>query len=51
MVFTFKDYAKSVLSKSVIPLTQREIWDTGLELALDKKLNSQGSTPWASIGA
>ena len=51
MSITFKDYAKEVLSKSQIPLTPQEIWDEGLKEGLDKKLNSKGSTPWASIGA
>lgn len=51
MSLTFKDYAKEVLIKSDIPLTPQEIWDNGVERNLDKELNSQGATPWATIGA
>jgi len=51
MPITFKDYAKEVLLKSDIPLTPQEVWDRGVELELDKKLNSKGVTPWNTISA
>lgn len=51
MAITFKEYSKEVLKNSEIPLTPQEIWDKGVELKLDEKLKSKGSTPWATIGA
>ena len=51
MAITFKEYSKEVLKNSKIPLTPQEIWDKGVELKLDEKLKSKGSTPWATIGA
>ncbi len=51
MAMTFKDYAKEVLTKSDIPLTPQEIWDSGVAEKFDDKLKSRGATPWATIGA
>lgn len=51
MTITFKDYAREVLESSKLPLTPQEIWDQGLKQGLDKKLNSNGATPWNTIGA
>ena len=48
---TFKEYAREVLNLSDIPLTPQEIWDIGVKEGLNEKLNTQGATPWRTIGA
>ena len=51
MANQFLGYAKLVLEKVDVPLTYKEIWEKGIELNLDKRLTSEGKTPWASIGS
>ena len=51
MRYSLFDFAKEVLNNSDKPLTYQEIWDKGVELGLDKKLNVTGKTPWQSLGA
>ena len=51
MKYSLFDFAKEVLENSDKPLTYQEIWDKGVELGLDKKLNLTGKTPWQSLGA
>lgn len=51
MANQFLDYAKTVLEKVESPLTFKEIWEKGVEHGLDKKLRSEGKTPWNSLGA
>ena len=45
MNYTFKDFAREVLIDAELPLTYQEMWETGCQKALDKKLNSTGKTP------
>lgn len=47
--YTFLDLAEEVLREAKTPLTYREIWDKGVELGLDKRLESEGQTPWKSL--
>ncbi|APF18349.1 protein of unknown function DUF511 [Caldithrix abyssi DSM 13497] len=51
MKYSLFDFAKEVLTNSDKPLTYQEIWEKGVELGLDKKLNVTGKTPWQSLGA
>lgn len=39
------------MSKVEYPLTSNEIWEKGVELGLDKRLKTEGKTPWNSLGA
>lgn len=47
--YTFLNFAEDVLKQAKTPLTYREIWEQGVELGLDKKLGSEGKTPWRSM--
>ena len=49
--YTFLDLAEEVLKQAKTPLTYREIWNRGVELGLDKKLESKGKTPEQSLSA
>lgn len=49
--FTFLDFAEEVLRTARVPMTFREIWDEGVQAGLDRRLGSQGKTPWQSLGA
>ena len=51
MANQFLDHAQAVLSKVQLPLTFNEIWEKGVELGIDKRLKTQGKTPWNSLGA
>ena len=51
MSYGFKEFSTEVLKTINKPLGQTDIWNKGVELGLDKKLGTQGKTPWASIGA
>ena len=51
MRYSLFDFTKEVLNNSDKPLTYQEIWDKGVELGLEKKLNITGKTPWQSLGA
>jgi hypothetical protein len=48
---TFLELAESILIEEKRPLTSSEIWNIAVEKGYDKKLNSQGKTPWAKLGA
>ena len=48
---TFLELANVILSKNIDPLTPNEIWQYACNEGLDKKLNSKGKTPWATLGA
>lgn len=48
---TFTELAEKVLAEEKTPLTANEIWVVATEKGYDKKLNSEGQTPWASLGA
>ncbi|MDR0659242.1 MAG: hypothetical protein LBG19_00220 [Prevotellaceae bacterium] len=48
---TFHELAEYILNQADKPLTTNEIWKIAIDLHLDKKLNSTGKTPWATLGA
>lgn len=48
---TFLELAEQVLREQKKPLTANEIWQIGTEKGYDKQLNSEGKTPWATLGA
>lgn len=48
---TFLELAERVLKEEKKPLTAIEIWNIGTQKGYDKELNSQGKTPWATLGA
>jgi len=48
---TFIELAEKVLSEEKKALTASEIWQIATTKGYDKKLNSEGKTPWATLGA
>jgi len=48
---TFLQLAELVLKEEVKPLTANEIWAIAVKKGYEKKLNSEGKTPWATLGA
>lgn len=48
---TFLELAERVLREEKKPLTANEIWQIGTDKGYDKQLNSEGKTPWATLGA
>lgn len=48
---TFHGLAEHILKQVDKPLTANEIWQLAVEQGLDKKLNSTGKTPWATLGS
>lgn len=48
---TFLELAEKVLIEEKRPLTANEIWTLATEKGYDKQLNSEGKTPWATLGA
>ncbi len=48
---TFLELAEKVLNELKQPLTANEIWKYSTEKGYDKQLNSEGKTPWATLGA
>lgn len=48
---TFLELAESVLREEKKPLTANEIWKIGEDKGYTAQLNSQGKTPWATLGA
>lgn len=48
---TFLELAQSILKEEKKPLTATEIWNIAVEKGYDKKLNSEGKTPWSTLGA
>jgi hypothetical protein len=48
---TFLELAEQVLKEEKRPLTATEIWTIAEAKGYDKKLNSVGKTPWATLGA
>jgi hypothetical protein len=48
---TFLELAEKVLKEEKKPLTANEIWQIGISKGYDKLLNSEGKTPWATLGA
>ena len=51
MTYSFINLAEDVLKKSDRPLTYGQVWEKAQEEGLDKKVNSKGKTPWATLGA
>ena len=47
----FLEYARKVLDNSESPLIYQEIWEKGKELGYDKDLDTNGKTPWQTLGA
>lgn len=48
---TFHELAEHILKQVDKPLTANEIWQLATNQELDKKLNSSGKTPWATLSA
>lgn len=48
---TFLELAEKVLKDEQKPLTASEIWQNAVLKGYDKQLNSEGKTPWATLGA
>lgn len=48
---TFLELAERVLREEKRPLTASEIWTLATDKGYDKQLNSEGKTPWATLGA
>jgi len=48
---TFLELAEKVLAEMKKPLTANEIWELAIEKGYNLKLNTQGKTPWATLGA
>ena len=48
---TFLELAELVLKEEIRPLTSSEIWNIVVKKGYNNELNSQGKTPWATLGA
>jgi uncharacterized protein len=48
---TFLELAELILKEEARPLTATEIWNIATKKGYEKQLNSQGKTPWATLGA
>jgi len=48
---TFVELAEKTLAQAEKPLTPNEIWDYAKEFGIAEKIQTDGKTPWASIGA
>ena len=48
---TFLELAERVLREEKKPLTAIEIWNIATKKGYEKELNSEGKTPWATLGA
>lgn len=48
---TFLELAELILKEELRPLTSNEIWSIATKKGYDKQLNTQGKTPWATLGA
>jgi hypothetical protein len=48
---TFLELAERILREEIRPLTVNEIWTLAKEKGYDKQLNSDGKTPWSTLGA
>lgn len=47
----FLELAKTVFEEAQKPMTSREIWNWAEQNGYDKKVGSQGKTPWSTIAA
>lgn len=48
---TFLELAELILKEEKRPLTSSEIWNIAVNKSYDQELNSEGKTPWATLGA
>ncbi len=48
---TFLELAEQILKEERKALTSNQIWTIAIQKGYDKKLNSEGKTPWATLGA
>jgi hypothetical protein len=48
---TFLELAELILKEEEKPLTSNEIWNLAIKKGYEKQLNSQGKTPWSTLGA
>ncbi|MBV4418928.1 HrgA protein [Clostridium tyrobutyricum] len=51
MSYSFIDLVIETLKVVKKPLTAKEIWENALRLNISRKIDSNGKTPWATIGA
>jgi hypothetical protein len=51
MANQYLNLATEVFTKVSTPLTFNETWEKAVEFGIDKKLRSEGKTPWQSLGA
>lgn len=49
--WTFLELAKKILEEEKKPLSTEELWERAKAKGYDKKVGTQGKTPWATIGA
>lgn len=47
----FLELAELILKEEKKPLTANEIWNIAIKKGYEKQLNTQGKTPWATLGA
>lgn len=48
---TFLELAELILKEEAKPLTSNEIWNVAVKKGYEKRLNTQGKTPWSTLGA
>jgi len=51
MKYSFLMLAEETLRTVNKPLSAEEIWENAVKLGLDEKINSNGKTPWRTIGS
>lgn len=51
MTSVFIELARKVLENEPLPLSINEIWEIAKQKGYDQALNTQGKTPWATLGA
>ena len=48
---TFLELSELILKEEAKPLTSNEIWNIAIKKGYNKQLNTQGKTPWSTLGA
>lgn len=48
---TFLELAEKILIEKQQPLSSTEIWNFAIQKGYEKELNTEGKTPWATLGA
>ncbi len=51
LTMTFLELAELILKEEGKPLTASDIWNIAIKKGYEQRLNSQGKTPWATLGA